>query len=98
MTPAVCEQPLHEAGHTKEPDHMREPEEKTLAFHGASTHETQWANSSRRELAHPFRERHGAVGGWTRQESGLCPILAPPAQAVLLPAAANSSRRRWVYS
>ena len=37
--PAACELPLHEAGHTKAPDHMREPKEKILAFHGASTHE-----------------------------------------------------------
>ena len=36
--PAACELPLHEAGHTKAPDHMREPKEKILAFHGASTH------------------------------------------------------------
>ena len=38
--PAACELPHYEAGHTKAPDHMPEPKEKTLASNGASTHET----------------------------------------------------------
>jgi hypothetical protein len=38
--PAACELPHDEAGHTKAPDHMPEPKEKTLASNGASTHET----------------------------------------------------------
>jgi hypothetical protein len=37
--PAACELPHYEAGHTKAPDHTREPEEKTLASNGASAHE-----------------------------------------------------------
>ncbi len=38
--PAAYEQPLHEAGHTKAPDHMHEPKEKTLAFHGPFKHDS----------------------------------------------------------
>jgi hypothetical protein len=37
--PAAGERPHQNAGHTNEPDHMCEPKEKQLAFHGAFTHD-----------------------------------------------------------
>ena len=67
--PAACELPLHEAGHTKAPDHMREPKEKILAFHGAFTHERMLKKKPRLVVAVALANRIARIA-WALMTKG----------------------------